>query len=85
MINQFKDHAANSWLVFPIRMPIRLIVQDQSVCLFILEDFSDYNDEDEDDVGETIIVKGVQGECKDNGEGNYRYVWLYVCMSVCSY
>ena len=55
-------------------MPIRLIVQDQCVCLFILEDFSDYNDEDEDDVGETIIVKGVQGECKDNGEGNYRYV-----------
>ncbi len=53
---------------------------------YSLEDFSDYkeeDEEDEDDVGETIIVKGVQGECKDNGEGKYRYVWLYVCMSVC--
>ena len=41
------------------------------------QDFSDYNeeDEDEDEIGETIIVKGVQGECKDNGEGKYWYVW----------
>ena len=73
-------------------MSVRLIIQDQSVyCLFILEDFSDYNEEDEDDVGETIIIKGIQGECKDNGEGKYRYVGLciyvcmYVCLSVCSY
>lgn len=45
------------------------------------DDFSDYNEEDEDDVGETIIVTGVQGECKDNGEGKYRYG----CMCMCVY
>ena len=60
-------------------------------CLFFYlyssEDFSDYNEEDEDDGVETIIVKGIQGECKENGEGKYRYVRMYdiVCIQLCIY
>ena len=60
-------------------------------CLFFYlyssEDFSDYNEEDEDNGVETIIVKGVQGECKENGEGKYRYVRMYdiVCIQLCIY
>lgn len=60
-------------------------------CLFFYlyssEDFSDYNEEDEDNGVETIIIKGVQGECKENGEGKYRYVRMYdiVCIQLCIY
>ena len=52
------------------------------LCCCLLEDFSDYNEDVEEDGGETTIIKGVQGECKDDGEGKYRYVTIYSCIQL---